>query len=405
MSEYQVLAIIAAFVFLYCLVATKLERTRFSGALVYVMFGLILGPFGFHFIDFNVDREAMKRIAEIALVIVLFSDSASANLTVLQNIKRLPARLLLVGLPLTIALGFVFAFLIYGDLSWIHLALLATILAPTDAALGKAVVSNKVVPSSVRESLSVESGLNDGICVPVLLLFLALAGGSAEDSLVTTQLIVLLLEEIGIGVLIGVSLAVIGSIAFKASAKRGWISGSWMQVPLIAMSLLCFATAQWLGGSGFIAAFAGGTTLGTMIKEHKAEMLEAAEGTADILAMITWILFGAIFIGDSLLNPTWQPLVYAVLSLTVIRMVPIFFSVSGLEIRWDTKLFLGWFGPRGLASIVFMVMVVQANIPEPEKLIEAVTWTILLSVIAHGISANPLAKIYATRVNARDGSI
>ena len=405
MSEYQILAIIAAFVFLYCLVAKKLERTRFSGALVYVMFGLILGPFGFHFIDFDIDGEAMKRIAEIALVIVLFSDSAGANLTVLQKIKRLPARLLLVGLPLTIGLGFVFAFLIYGDLSWIHLALLATILAPTDAALGKAVVSNKIVPSSVRESLSVESGLNDGICVPVLLLFLALAGGSAEESLVTTQLIILLLEEIGIGVLVGVPLAVVGSIAFKASAKRGWIAGSWMQMPVVAMALLCFATAQWLGGSGFIAAFAGGITFGMMIKEHKEEMLEAAEGTADVLAMITWILFGAIFIGDSLLNPAWQPLVYAVLSLTVIRMVPIFLSVSGLGIHWDTKLFLGWFGPRGLASIVFMVMVVQANIPETEKLIEAVTWTILLSVIAHGITANPLAKIYAKRVNARNGSI
>ena len=164
MSEYQILAVIAAFVFLYCLAASRLERTWFSGALVYVACGLILGPFGFHFVDLDVDGEALKQIAELTLAVVLFIDSAGANLPILHQIRRLPARLLLIGLPLTIALGFVFGLLVYGDLTWIQLALLATMLAPTDAALGKAVINNKAVPSSVREGLNVESGLNDGIC-------------------------------------------------------------------------------------------------------------------------------------------------------------------------------------------------------------------------------------------------
>lgn len=405
MSEYQIIAVFAAFVFLYCLIASRLERTRFSGALVYVVCGLVLGPFGFQLVDLDVDGEAIKTIAEITLAVVLFSDSTGANLSVLRQAKRLPARLLLIGLPLTILLGYFFGLLVYSDLPWVSLALLATMLAPTDAALGKAVVSNDAVPSSVRQGLNVESGFNDGICVPVLLLFLALAGGSV-DGLITTQMVHLMLEEIGIGALVGIPFAVIGGSALKFSMRNGWTSGSWTHIPVVALALLCFATAQWLGGSGFIASFVGGLTFGALIKEEKKEaLLEGAESTSDVLAMITWFVFGAVFIGESLRHPDWQAVTYAILSLTVIRMAPVFLGLSGLGMQWDTKLFLGWFGPRGLASIVFIVMVKQAGVAGADTLIEAVTWTVLLSVIAHGITANPLAKVYVSRVASRDGAI
>ena len=404
MSEYQIIAVIAAFVFLYCLIASRLERTWFNGALVYVACGLAIGPFGAQLIDLDVDGEAIKMIAELTLAVVLFSDSAGANLPVLVQVKRLPARLLLFGLPLTILLGYVLGLAVFRDLTWVPLALLATMLAPTDAALGKAVVSNEAVPSSVRQGLNVESGLNDGICVPVLLLFLSLAGGSVDES-VTQQMIHLMLEEIGIGILVGIPFAVLASRVLNVSLRNGWISGSWKQIPMVALALVCFATAQRLGGSGFIAAFAGGMTLGGLIKEQKEELLEGAEGIGDVLSMITWFVFGAVFIGDILRDPAWQPVTYALLSLTVIRMLPVLLCVSGLGLHLDTKLFLGWFGPRGLASIVFIVMVKQANIPGTETLIEAVTWTILLSVVAHGITANPLASMYAGRVAVRDGTI
>ena len=405
MSEYQIIAVIAAFVFLYCLIASRLESTRFSGALVYVACGLALGPFGLQLVDLDVDGKEIKRIAEITLAVVLFIDSAGAKLPVLIHVKRLPGRLLLVGLPLTILLGYIFGLLVYSDLPWVSLALLATMLAPTDAALGTAVVSNEAVPSSVRQGLNAESGFNDGICVPVLLLFLSLAGGAVEGS-VTEQMVHLLLEEVGIGALVGIPFAVIGSSTVKLSIRNGWISGSWIHIPMVALALLCFATAQRLGGSGFIAAFVGGMTFGALIKEEEKEsLLEGAESASDVLSMITWFVFGAVFIGDSLRNPDWQAVTYAVLSLTVIRMAPVFLCVSGLGMQWDTKLFVGWFGPRGLASIVFIVMVKEANVAGADILLEAVTWTILLSVIAHGITANPLAKIYASRVASRDGAI
>jgi NhaP-type Na+/H+ or K+/H+ antiporter len=277
-------------------------------------------------------------------------------------------------------------------------------LAPTDAALGKAVVTNEAVPDSVREGLNVESGLNDGICVPVLLIFLSLATGSVDQSETTAMVIKLPLQAIGIGALVGLAFAAVGSHAFKACSRRGWIAGSWQQIPVIALAMLCFATAQRFGGSGFIASFVGGLTFGALTRRHKEEVLKAADGAGDTLALITWFVFGAAVVGGQLVHPDWQALVYAVLSLTLVRMLPVFVCVSGLGLRGDTKLFLGWFGPRGLASIVFMVIVLQEKLPGSELLVSAVTWTILLSVVAHGLTANPLASVYGARVNARGGA-
>jgi len=336
---------------------------------------------------------------------VLFSDSAGANLGVLRRIRLLPTRLLLVGLPLTILLGFAFAILIYRDLGWIELALLATMLAPTDAALGKGVITNDSVPSTVREGLNVESGLNDGICVPVILLFLSLASGVVDQGTLASLLVHLPIQAIGVGALVGIVFALSATVSLDFSMQRGWIRGTWMQVPVVALSLACFAVAQWLGGSGFIACFVGGMTFGGTLKKRKHELLESSEGMGDVLSMITWFVFGALFIGECLRSADWHPIVYAICSLTVVRMLPVFICVGGLGFKADSKLFMGWFGPRGLASIVFIVMVNGAKLPGSELLVQAVTWTILLSVVLHGISANPLAAIYAKRVDARGGDL
>ena len=405
MSEYQILAVIAAFVFAYCLIAARLERTQFSGPLVFVVCGLILGPYGLNMVAMDMDGETLKTLAEITLAVVLFTDSASANLPVLRRIRRLPVRLLLIGLPLTIALGFFSGSLIYSGLSWIELALLATMLAPTDAALGQAVINNESVPSSVREGLNVESGLNDGICVPVLLLFLAISADSLDQGAVLTQMLELPLQAIGIGAVVGIASALIGCSSLNASVKRDWIDGAWTQIPVIALAVVCFAISQWLGGSGFIACFVGGLVFGGVIREQKQPLLNAADGTGDVLSMITWFIFGALFIGDCLLAPEWQAIAYALLSLSVVRIVPVFLSVIGMGLQTDSKLFMGWFGPRGLASIVFIVMVNEANLPGSKTLVQAVTWTVLLSVILHGITANPLANAYARRVKARGETV
>ena len=281
LSEYQTLAVLAAFAFFYSVVASRLERTPISGALVYLVAGLLCGPYGLNLIELDVDAEGLKSLAEFTLALVLLSDSANANLAVLRKVKWVAVRLLLIGLPLTIAAGVGVGYLIFEDLTLLEVALLATMLAPTDAALGQAVVTNQAVPSGVRESLNVESGLNDGICVPVLLVFLALATGQVSGDETVSLVAKLPLEEIGIGAGIGVALAVVGGFALKLSARHGWISGAWVQITIVALAMFCFGLAQWLGGSGFIACFVGGLVFGGLVKHHKEKVLNGAEGVGN----------------------------------------------------------------------------------------------------------------------------
>ena len=393
---YESLAILAAFVFLYSIVAGGLERTPINGAFVFMAFGLAIGPAGFGFLDMAVEDDILRSLAELTLGLVLFTDASNANLNVLKHSVGLPMRLLLIGLPLTILLGFGVGVLVFDGLSLLEIAILATMLAPTDAALGKAVVSNESVPSSVRESLNVESGLNDGICVPVLLVFLALASSTGTGETTTHLVLKLLSEEIGIGVGVGLGLTIVGSFLVKYCSRRGWITDSWRQLPVIALALSCFALAQILGGSGFIACFAGGLLFGSIAREHKHGLLLAAEGTGDTLALVTWVVFGGAVVGQAFGDFTWQVVLYSVLSLTVVRMLPVFLVLAGCGIRTDEKLFMGWFGPRGLASIVFAVMVINEQLPDGDTITSTVVCTILFSIIGHGLSATPsIAKLVA----------
>lgn len=394
---YSDLAILAAFVFVYSIVAAKLENTPVSGALVFVFFGLACGPIGLGIINLDVDAEGIRTLAELTLALVLFTDASNADLRVLKLSFRIPERLLLIGLPLTIFLGFLFGVVLFDNLALLEIALLATILAPTDAALGKAVVTNESVPSQIREGLNVESGLNDGICVPVLLIFLAFAVGSQETNEPATLIIHEFAAEIGIGAGVGVICVLLGSFLFRLAYGRGWIGEIWVQVTAPALAMTCFATAQFLGGSGFIACFVGGLIGGTLVKDHKAMLLQAAEGTGDTLALLTWVTFGAVVAGSASGYFSWEALIYAVLSLTVIRMLPVFLILTGMGLTASDKLFLGWFGPRGLASIVFIVIVLNENLPGGEILKQTVGWTVILSILAHGLSANPLAALYGTK--------
>lgn len=407
MSEYYILTVLAAFVFLYSIVASRLEHTPVSGAVVYLLVGLLCGTQGLGVLNLNVDGEGIQRLAEFTLALVLFSDSSNANLSVLRGVKGIPTRLLLIGLPLTIAAGFAVGVSIFDQLTYIEIALLATMLAPTDAALGQAVVTNESVPDSVRESLNVESGLNDGICVPVLLIFLALAAGNTSGDETAHMLVTFPLQAIGIGASVGAMLAITGSFLVRFCGKRRWITGSWTGVPVAALAMLCFALSQWLGGSGFIGAFVGGLLFGGLIRGHeiKEELLSGAEGLGNVMSLLTWFIFGAVAFGHGLQNANWQVVIYAVLSLTVVRMVPVFLSLVGVKMRLDSRLFLGWFGPRGLASIVFIVMVIGENLPGGGTLAAVVTCTVCMSIVAHGLSAVPYAEWYGRVVDARGGSV
>jgi NhaP-type Na+/H+ or K+/H+ antiporter len=328
---------------------------------------------------------------------VLFTDASGADLGVLRRTSKLPIRLLAIGLPLTILLGFGAGTLLFGGLTLMQVALLATMLAPTDAALGKAVVSNEAVPAPIRQGLNVESGLNDGICVPILYLFVALIAGEGGEEGPWQIGLRLFVQDVGIGVLCAVVLTGLAVLVIRVGRKLGWISPTWSKVTIVALALACFGAAQALGGSGFIASFVGGLIFGGLLKPHHEEHLEAAEGIGDTFALLTWVLFGAAVVSEGFANLTWQIVLYAVLSLTVIRMLPVFLCVTGMGISTEGKLFLGWFGPRGLASIVFAVIVIEEAVPDSQFLARIVATTVLLSIIGHGLSANPWATAFGRR--------
>ena len=395
---YENLAVLAIFVFVYSIVCGGLERTLFSGAVIFTAFGVLFGPLGLGVLDLQVDDELLKTLAELTLALVLFTDAANANLRELKHSFRLPQRLLLIGLPLTIVLGFGTGLVLLKGLTLLEIAVLATMLAPTDAALGKAVVTNETVPSNIRESLNVESGLNDGICVPILFLFLALTSQAGVEGSTTLFAIKLIAAEIGLGSAVGIVLTLLGVKFYKLCDEREWVTETWRQLSVPALAVVCFAVSQWLGGSGFIACFVGGLCFGFIEKRHKHKLLLAAEGTGDTLALITWVIFGVGVVGRSIGSLSWEVVLYALLSLTVVRMVPVFLSLTGMGLRTDEKLFMGWFGPRGLASIVFAVIVLNKNLPGGSIISMTVVCTVIFSILGHGISANPLVEALGARL-------
>ena len=393
---YFSIAVVAIFVFLYSVSAGKLEKTVFGGAVLFSIFGLVFGPMGIGFLEGNATAGQLRIIAEMTLALVLFAEAAKADLNVLSTHFLIPQRLITVALPLIIVLGIVFGGLIFSDLLWLEIAILATLLAPTDAALGKAVVTNKAVPAKIREGLNLESGLNDGVCVPIFLVFLALATEKAADG-VTNLALKLVITEIGIGALVGVGLTLAGSWGLHIAYQRKWITETWENVTTIALAVACFMLAQALHGSGFIAAFVGGLVFGYVANKEKHELLLAAEGTGDTFALLTWVIFGGAVIGQSIGQFTWETVVYSALSLTVIRMLPVYLSLYGMDMPAREKLFIGWFGPRGLASVVFVVIVFNNKLPGGDVIVSTAVCTIILSVLGHGLTAIPLANWLAGR--------
>ena len=397
---YLDVALLAGVALLFSSIAGMVEKSWLTGPILFTLFGFAIGPLGLNLLSFSANAETIKILAELTLALVLFLDAAGADLKVLRRESSIPVRMLLIGLPLTLLASFGVGLMLFDELLLIEVAILATVLAPTDAALGQAVVKSPVIPAKLRQGLNAESGLNDGICVPILYLFLALAATSlghvdsshSSDGSGHFLGLQLFIKELGIGLLVGMSLVFIAYQLLRFAQKKQWLTEIWNQVPIIALSITCFATAQYCGGSGFIAAFCGGLLFAYLAGDQKHELLQYAEGTGELFALITWVLFGSVVLGHSINFITWTIVIYALLSLTVLRMLPIFLSLLGTDISFEGKLFLGWFGPRGLASIVFSVMVLNANLPHGNTILTTIMLTVVLSIVLHGISAAPWVK-------------
>jgi NhaP-type Na+/H+ or K+/H+ antiporter len=362
--------------------------------MVFTAAGFVVGTAGLGLLKVELDSVVAERLCELALVFLLFSDSTRIDLPRLRRNLGWPRRLLLIGLPLTMIAGVGAGLLVFPGIALASAFLLSTMLSSTDAALGQRVVTDQAVPVRVRQALDVESGLNDGLAVPFFLVAIDLSLAQLSTG-VTAAVIGNIVEQIGWGVAAGVAAGALAGLLLRGADRRGWLAGQWGQVLPFAAALLAYLAALQLGGSGFIAAFVGGLTFGQLSRHHGMRVTSLNEDVGGILAAVTWIGFGAVAVSTLLPHVTWQVLAYAALSLTVLRMVPVAIALVGTGARPPTVAFLGWFGPRGLASVVFALIALDSGVPDVQILLTTVMVTVLGSVFLHGLSSVPLVAAYS----------
>jgi sodium/hydrogen antiporter len=391
------LAVFVALLFFYSLVSGRLERTIVTAPIVFAAAGMLVGSASPVLLGAAFDADAFLRLAEVGLVLLLFTDASRTDLNVLRGIRSLPMRLLSAGMLLTIVLGAVAAQIAFPQLSIWEAGILAAILAPTDAGLGQVVVNSPRVPLRIRQALNVEAGLNDGLSVPFLLFFMALAttGGDGHSA----SLMRFVVEQLGLGVVVGAAIGLLGGRLLALARRKEWMAASFRQAGVVALPLLCLLASEMAGASMFIAAFVAGLAVQIGFKDVSRDSLEFAEQWGQVLNLSVFFLFGL------LVGQHWQQLdpasvLYAALSLTVVRMLPVAVALIGTRLSKPTVIFMGWFGPRGLASIVLGLVYLEQEIHLPgETTIRlAVMTTVLISIFAHGVSAAPGIGLYARRI-------
>ncbi len=401
------LAIVAAVIFAWGTLSARLERFDVTAPVVFVLAGLLLTHGPIAPLGFAPSPELVKALAEVTLVLVLFSDASRVRLRDLRGDMGLCVRLLGIGLPLTIGLGTLLAFgLLRGMNIWLAL-LIGAALAPTDAALGAGMMVNPAVPARIRRLINVESGLNDGIATPVVLVAIAGAGTAEHAAGVGPGAAA---AELALGVVIGAVVGGAGGLVVNAVRRRRWAASGFAGSAVLALAICAYAAALALHGNGFIAAFVGGIAYGATGGQRGERLVPYMEETGALVSLLVWLAFGAIAVVPALQSLTWQTALYAALSLTVIRMAPVALALVGGGLGRTATAFVGWFGPRGLASVVFALLALDELGKPAESAVKVIAFTVLLSVAAHGLTANPLARRYGPRLaeaagGAADASI
>jgi sodium/hydrogen antiporter len=386
------LALVAALVFAWGALSARLERFDVTAPIMFVIAGLVLTHGPLAVLGVTPSHEEVKTLAEITLVLVLFSDASRVGLRDLRAELGLCLRLLGIGLPLTIGLGTLLALALFGGINiWLAL-LIGAALAPTDAALGAGVMVNRAVPARIRRLINVESGLNDGIATPFVLVAVAGAAATAHESGTGPGGAV---AELALGLAVGGAVGGAGGWLVRVARRRDWVAEGFAGAAVLGLAVCAYASAVALHGNGFIAAFVGGLAFGSTAGRRGEPLVPFVEETGALVSLLVWLAFGAVAVAPMFDHLTWQLVVYAVLSLTVIRMAPVALALAGARLGWATTAFVGWFGPRGLASVVFALLALEdLGEKAASPAVAVITATVLLSVIAHGASAEPLARSY-----------
>jgi sodium/hydrogen antiporter len=396
------LAIVAVLVFGWGTLSARLERFDVTAPIAFVVAGLLLTHGPLAFLAVAPSNELIKELAEFTLVLILFSDASRVGLHELRADAGLYLRLLGVALPLTIGLGTLLALALVGGGSiWLAL-LVGAALAPTDAALGAGMMANPAIPARIRRLINVESGLNDGIATPFVSIAIA---GAATGGEIAGHGPAAAVAELAVGLLVGVALGWIGGLLVNAARRRGWIAEGFAGSAGLGLAVCTYASALALHGNGFIAAFVGGLAFGTVRGRRGEPLVPFAEETGALVSLLVWLTFGAVAVAPAVESLTWQIVLYAVLSLTVIRMVPVAVALIGAGLGRATVALVGWFGPRGLASVVFALLALEdLGSRTAHNAVAVITITVMLSVVVHGATADPLATRYA-RLLARHADV
>jgi NhaP-type Na+/H+ or K+/H+ antiporter len=381
----------------------RLERLDVSGPILFLGAGVLLSNISWADVEISVESHTVHGLAEITLALLLFADAARVDPRDLRRSAGLPVRLLAIGLPLTFAMGAGLAAALLSDLPWELAALLGAVLAPTDAALSASVVSDESLPESIRRSLNVESGLNDGIVTPAVTGFIAasaaLLGVGAVEETASSPGVAALADLAG-GLAIGVTVGFLGGRGLTRARTAGWIAPGDRRIGVLMLAALAFLVSHELGVNYFVAAFVAGVAFRAGTQVDYEEATELPELIGRVLALVVWFVFGAGLLLDGLEHFDWRIAVYAALSLSVIRMVPVAASMIGAGFSRPVTLFIGWFGPRGLASVVFGLLIVEElppGDPRVQTVLSTIVLTVVLSVVAHGISGRPLTAWLARR--------
>ena len=387
---YAAVVLVMAAVFGWGALSGRLERSDLTAPIVFVAVGGLFAATGL--VDAPSLAQTLKPLVELTLVWVLFSDAAGVAFGQMREDSGRIARLLGIGLPLTVVAGWALALWLFPSQGiWLTL-LVAAALAPTDAALGLPVVMNPAVPSRVRRLITVESGLNDGIVTPVVLF--ALAAAVSVEELESAPGLLEALAELGIGVLVGVGVGLAGGFALRWSRRRGWAADEFVGIAVLALALVTYTASLAVHGNGFVAAFCGGLAFGAAAGRRAPAELLFLEQAGSLVSMLVWFAFGALAIPIVLVRADLAVVAYAILSLTLVRMVPVALACWGAGLDRKTVLFVGWFGPRGLASLVFALLALEDLGTAADDVVAIIGVTVLLSVLAHGLSASPLAARY-----------
>ncbi len=381
------LVIFSAFLFLYAMASKRLGLSLVTAPLLFASFGWITGLRGLDVIEIPTGSSIVQLLLEGTLVLVLFTDAFGTNSTRWRSEVSIPIRLLGVGLPLTLLAGWALALVLFDDLAFWEAGLMAVVLTPTDAALGQAVVSNPRVPHRIRQAISVESGLNDGIMLPIFFVMLEAASASAE-SLSLTHVFTEITKGVVVASAVGLALGWSAARLIRRASDRGWVAPAWRQVSLLAVAFASWSLGDALGGSGFISAWVAGLVVGVVLRNKYPRIREFAEDSAHIFTVLSFFVFGSAVLGQAVIDLSWQVLLYAVLSLTVVRMVPVAVGMIGSGLRLPSVAYLGWFGPRGLASIILVLIILEdSSLPGTAAIGTTMGVTVALSIFAHGVTA------------------